>query len=311
MSHLPQEFVKSAKKCSFKSHLLKKETPHLVIKEDKVLSFQKTKGIELETKVRDKKVFVKLLIKEKVENPLFLCFGVLKPEGKQIIIPEIVVEEDARVDILAHCSFPQAENVVHEMEAEVKVKKGGSLNYTEKHFHGEKYGARVVPVFNVTLEEKSNLKAVFSLNTGSIGKLDIDFKAELKKEAVCEVVTKAVGKGKKDRLKINDKLILEGENSRGLVKIRTAAVEGGRVFARGETIALAKGSRGHVDCQEILVGENSVARAVPVIEARHPESRVTHEATVGKISQKELELLMTRGLTEEEAVDFLIKSKIN
>ncbi len=311
MPHLPQEFLKSAKKCGFKNRLLKKETPHLVIKEDKVLSFQKTKGVDLKTEVKDKKVFVKLLIKEKIENPLFLCFGVLKPEGKQIIIPEIIVEEDAQADILAHCSFPQAKDVVHEMEAEVKVKKGGVLNYTEKHFHGESYGAHVVPVFNVILEEKSNLKAVFSLSTGSIGKLEIDFKAELKKEAVCEVVTKAVGKGKKDRLRIKDKLILGEENSRGLVKIRTAAVGGGRVFARGETIALAQGSRGHVDCQEILVGKESVARAVPVIEARHPESRVTHEATVGKINQKELELLMTRGLTKEEAVDFLIKNKIN
>ncbi len=45
---------------------------------------------------------------------------------------------------------------------------------------------------------------------------------------------------------------------------------------------------GHVDCQEIVSGADSVAKAVPIVEVSNDQARVTHEASVGKINQKEL-----------------------
>ena len=98
--------------------------------------------------------------------------------------------------------------------------------------------------------------------------------------------------------------------SQSLIKSRAAAIGGGSVFLQGETVALAKGACGHIDCQEIIVGEKSAAKAIPIVEVRHPEARVTHEASVGKVNQKELETLMTRGLSEEEATDFIVRGAI-
>jgi Fe-S cluster assembly scaffold protein SufB len=92
------------------------------------------------------------------------------------------------------------------------------------------------------------------------------------------------------------------------IKSRAADHHGGIVLMQGETYAKAAGCIGHVDCQEILSGKNSVARAVPIVEVSNDEARVTHEASVGKINQKELETLMTRGLDEEEASELIINS---
>ena len=124
---------------------------------------------------------------------------------------------------------------------------------------------------------------------------------------MAQIANKITTKGARDKVEIFDEVLLKGENSRSLIKSRAAAINGGSVFIQGETIALAKGARGHIDCQEIIIGKKSAAKAAPIIEVCHPEARVTHEASVGKINQKELETLMTRGLSEEEAVDFIVK----
>ncbi len=99
-----------------------------------------------------------------------------------------------------------------------------------------------------------------------------------------------------------------GENSRSLIKMRAAAKDGGRVFMQGETYAEGDNSQGHVDCQEIISGKGSVAQAVPIVKVSNDSARVTHEASVGKINQKELEALMTRGLSEDEAAELIIEA---
>jgi len=80
---------------------------------------------------------------------------------------------------------------------------------------------------------------------------------------------------------------------------------------RGEIKAgeKAKNARGHIDCQESVVG-NSIAQSIPKIVVKNPEARITHEASIGKVNQKELETLMTRGLSEKEAIDFIIRGVI-
>jgi Fe-S cluster assembly scaffold protein SufB len=81
------------------------------------------------------------------------------------------------------------------------------------------------------------------------------------------------------------------------------------MFFKGVTEASAKGARGHIDCSEIIIGK-ALAESVPIIKVSHPEARITHEASIGKVNQKELETLMTRGLSEKEAIDFIVKGRI-
>jgi len=70
--------------------------------------------------------------------------------------------------------------------------------------------------------------------------------------------------------------------------------------------ATAAHARGHVDCKEI-VQDSAVATAVPIVEVRHPQARITHEAAIGSVDSKQLETLMSRGLSEEEAVGMIIE----
>jgi Fe-S cluster assembly scaffold protein SufB len=60
-----------------------------------------------------------------------------------------------------------------------------------------------------------------------------------------------------------------------------------------------------VDCLEIVRGQGRVA-AIPEVRVSHPEAKVTHEAAIGGVDHRQLEALMARGISPEEAVDRIV-----
>ncbi len=309
---LPKEFINSAQKCGLDTILMQKNNiPHLYIESNKIISAQRISGLKVLTESFKEGVKIKLVVGNgiSIKKPIFFCFGVLGEKGKQIILPEIILEEKAEAKIFAHCTFPQAKNILHKMEAKIRLGEDAKLTYQEKHYHGENFGTEVLLNSKISIGLGASLKNEFVSDQGSIGKLKINLETQLEKNAFCEIVSKIIGKGENDNIEISDKVLLLGENSRSLTKLRGAVIDGGKMFFRGETETGAKEARGHIDCQEIIVG-NSTAQSIPIIKVKHPEARITHEASVGKVNQKELETLMTRGLSEEEAIDFIIRGII-
>ncbi|HEU0069557.1 MAG TPA: SufD family Fe-S cluster assembly protein [Nitrospiraceae bacterium] len=51
---------------------------------------------------------------------------------------------------------------------------------------------------------------------------------------------------------------------------------------------------------------NADASAIPIVRVFHPEAKVTHEAAIGSVDKKELETLMARGLSPEQAVEMIM-----
>ena len=43
----------------------------------------------------------------------------------------------------------------------------------------------------------------------------------------------------------------------------------------------------------------------------HPKAHVTHEAAIGSVDSKQLQTLMARGLSEDEAVDLIIQGLLS
>jgi hypothetical protein len=303
---LPQEFVKTAKVCGLEELL--KSNDSVYVKKNKILRESFPEGVEARLEEFEQGVKLRLIVKRgvKLKDPLFLCFGLEGAKETQFIYPEIILEENSKARIFSHCTFPGAEKAFHQMEGLFVLSKSAELYYEEHHYHGESSGVEVKPKLKVEAEENSVFESVFNLTQGTVGKTNIDLEVFLKKNAKTVLETKVLGKSSKDSVGIQDKVYMKGDNAKSLIKMRAAARNGGNVWMQGETYAEAKGCRGHVDCQEIVVGKKSRARAVPIVEVGSENARITHEASVGKVNQKELETLMTRGLKEEEATDLII-----
>ena len=74
--------------------------------------------------------------------------------------------------------------------------------------------------------------------------------------------------------------------------------------------ASAARARGHVDCKEIVVGQ-AFAKAVPIVEVSHPTAHVTHEAAIGSVDSKQLQTLLARGMSEDDATDLIIEGLLS
>ncbi len=51
--------------------------------------------------------------------------------------------------------------------------------------------------------------------------------------------------------------------------------------------------------------------AIPELEGHKAGAEMSHEAAVGKIAEEEIEYLMARGLTEEEATATIVRGFLN
>ncbi|PIZ89560.1 MAG: hypothetical protein COX89_00870 [Candidatus Nealsonbacteria bacterium CG_4_10_14_0_2_um_filter_37_10] len=53
--------------------------------------------------------------------------------------------------------------------------------------------------------------------------------------------------------------------------------------------------------------ENKISSIIQItLICQNKEAQITHEASIGKISEEELNYLRMRGLTEKEAIDLIV-----
>ena len=284
------------------------EAGNLVIHKNKVLSANETKGIKIETEETETGVNIYFLVKEgaKIKHPVHLCFGLLPQEGLQEIILKVEAQANSEVDVIAHCIFPNAVNVIHKMDADIKIGDNAKFSYQETHYHGEFGGVKVIPKAKIRVGKKGTWESTFALIQGCVGLLDYDFEIFGEEKSNSELMVKVSGK-KEDDINIVEKIHLDGAEARGLAKSRLVLNDNARAVVRGETYGNAPFARGHVDCLEIVNGDGVVARAIPVVYVNNKQAKVTHEAAIGSIDKKQMQTLMARGLNEEEAVDVIVR----
>jgi uncharacterized protein len=281
-----------------------------VISGNQVLAANSIDGVSIEAEELESGVraLITVVPGTKVEYPVHLCFGVIPKEGLQEIISEFEIGEGAEVGFLAHCTFPNAVDVRHLMDAKIHVGKGATMRYSEGHYHGDFGGIEVLPTTRAQVDEDGRMETEFNLVHGRVGRLAINFEVDVAAGGVVELVAKANGFGE-DKIDVNEVVRLNGEGARGLTKTRVAV----RDRATSEIYTTAEGNApgavGHMDCTEIVRGA-AVARNVPVVVVRDDRARVTHEAAIGSVNRKEMETLMARGLSEDDAVDIIIRGML-
>jgi len=281
-----------------------------VISGNQVLAVNQVEGVNIEAEELEHGIHARITVAPgtKVDYPVHLCFGMIPSEGLQEIISEFEIGEGAEVGFLAHCTFPNAVNLKHVMDAHIHVGPGATMRYNEGHYHGTAGGIEVLPTTHAQVDEGGQLESEFSLVHGQVGRLEIQFEVDVAAGGVVELVAKVYGSAE-DKIKVNEVVRLNDEGAHGLTKTRVAV----RDRATSEIYTTAEGNApgavGHMDCTEIVRGA-AVARNVPVVVVRNDQARVTHEAAIGSVSKKELETLMARGLDEEESVDIIIRGML-
>lgn len=287
--------------------LADQETVHLVADGHTIVSARTIEGVEVEATETPTGISATVRVHQdiRLKNPVHLCFGVLHRHGTQEITMDVRIAKNASASFIAHCIFPAAEKVIHRMEAVIVIAEGASMRYSETHIHGPYGGVQAIPRAVVTVGRQGRYVADFNLTTGRVGLLDIDYSVEVGEQGVAELTARVFGHAD-DSIKITERVVLAGEEARGLIKTRVALENEATAEVTGITEGNAAGARGHVDCMEI-VKDNAVAKAIPIVSVTNSQAKVTHEAAIGSVDKRQMETLMAHGLSPEEAVEVIVK----
>lgn len=283
----------------------------LTINENKVLESNTVPGLNVDVKELADGVDIKMELEDHrvIEKPVHLCFGVIPKKGVQRIILDVVIGKHAKISLKAHCVFPFAVDVQHLMNAKIRLREGASYSYFERHVHSETGGVSVIPKAEIHVGDHAQFKTEFELIRGRVGIIDIDYLTYAQKHALVDMTARINGSAD-DRIKISETSILEGEYARAVLTSKVAVRNEAKAEIFNKITALAPYARGHVDCKEI-VKDNAVAVANPIVDIRDARSHVTHEAAVGSVDKKQLETLMSRGLSEDDASELIIQGLLS
>lgn len=287
-------------------HKMGPDIAHVEIHGNQVLGAHLVEGLQVESKSFEDGVDINIRVikNTKIKNPVRFCFGLIPENGIQKLNINTIIEENASASFIANCTFPNAKNIQHLMNATITIENGAELKYFERHIHGPEGGVTIVPVTKVFVKENARYSTEFELIKGAAGIIELDYMAEVSKNSIVDMKARIFGRVK-DKIHIKEAAHLIGENSVGVLTSHIALKDEADAIVENEIIADAPYSRGHVDCKEIVQGA-AKARAVPVVQVNDPRAHVTHEAAIGSVDSKQLETLLSRGLTEDEAVDLII-----
>lgn len=104
------------------------------------------------------------------------------------------------------------------------------------------------------------------------------------------------------------KMIHLGKNTRSTIVSKGIAADFSHNSYRGlvQVAPRAAGARNYTQCDSMLVGDKCSANTFPYIEVGNASSQVEHEASTSKLNEEQLFYFMTRGVSQEDAVNMIV-----
>ncbi|MBI2598477.1 MAG: SufD family Fe-S cluster assembly protein [Candidatus Diapherotrites archaeon] len=109
------------------------------------------------------------------------------------------------------------------------------------------------------------------------------------------------------------KAIHLASNTTSTITSKSISKDGGRASYRG-LLKVARGCKNvksNVVCDALILDKDSRSDTYPTIEVDEPTAATTHEARVGKVGQDQIFYLMSRGLSEQEALTLIVMGFIS
>ena len=240
----------------------------------------------------------------KVPIPIYSCLAITAEKRIQFAHNVIYVSEGSEAHVVTGCSVPHGVSKgVHIGISEFYVGRNARLTFSM--IHAWAVGLHVRPRTAARVESGGEFVNYYILYS-PVESIQAYPRVVLKEQAKTYMASIIAGSGS-GVYDLGSMAILEGRGSSAEIVSRVVAKDNSRVYARAEVYSKAPESKGHIECLGLLLSNNSVISSIPTITSSTLESRVSHEAAIGMIAQEELEYLMSKGFTEEEAKAILVR----
>jgi hypothetical protein len=252
--------------------------------------------------------FMRALPGSRAIYPLQACLYIREPRFVQRVHNIIIAEEGSELHIITGCaSKHEIEMGLHLGVSEFYVKRNARITFTMVHNWAE--GMDVRPR-SATVVEEGGLFMSNYIAMEPVRSLQLYPTARLVGRGATARFNSILVARPGSEMDVGSRVILSAPGCNAEI-ISRAITRGGRIVARGHLKGEAEGIKAHLECHGLILDEGGSIYAVPELEGSNPDVDMSHEAAVGKIAREEVEYLMSRGLSEEEATSTIVRGFLN
>ncbi len=204
-----------------------------------------------------------------------------------------------------NCTAPiYSKESLHAAVVELIAKRGAHLRYTTlQNWSNDVYNLvtkRAVAYEDATVEwVDANIGSRLTMKYPSVYMLGKGARADILSVAFA---------GKGQHQDTGGKAIHAAPYTTSTIVSKSVSKDGGRATYRGQLV-VAKGAhhaKSNVRCDALILDEYSRSDTYPYIEIDEDQVTIGHEATVGKVGDDQIFYLMSRGLSESEALSMIV-----
>jgi Fe-S cluster assembly protein SufB len=241
----------------------------------------------------------------KVKKPLQAYFRINAATMGQFERTLIIADEGSEAQYVEGCTAPiYSADSLHAAVVEVIVKKGARFRYTTiQNWSNNVYNL-------VTKRAHVYEDGVMEWIDGNLGaKVTMKYPScyLLGKNAYGEMLSIAYAAAGQEQ-DAGAKMLHLASNTSSKIISKSVSHSGGITSYRGLVSIKddAKDCKAKVECDALILDEHSKSNTYPKMDIRNADARVEHEATVSKIEEEKLFYLMSRGLSETEAMTLIV-----
>ncbi len=241
-----------------------------------------------------------------LDMPLQSYFRLNSPESGQFEHTLIIVDEGASLHFIEGCSAPKYNKVnLHAGCVELFVKEGASLRYsTIENWSKNMMNLNTKKAIVDKGGEMIWVSGSFGSHISMLYPMSI-----LRGEGAKTEYTGISFAGGGQNLDTGFKVIHAAPNTSSVISSRSISKNGGAATYRSlvRIMPSAKNAKCTVTCDGLMLDDRSSSDTLPTNDIRTNEVEFSHEAKIGKISEKAIFYLMTRGLSEADAKAMIVR----
>ena len=253
--------------------------------------------------------FVRSLPGTKEVMPVQACMFISDTDVMQTAHNIVIAEENSELHLITGCATgDDISSAMHVGVSEMYLKPGSKITFTMVHNWAEEVEVR--PRTAIKLADNSTYINNYIL-TSPVSTIQ-SFPTAYCDGKNSRAIFQSIQGGKKDSIiDVGSRAILNAEGAKAEVISRAVAQDESQIFARGHLAGNVPNVKGHLECQGLVLSDDSFIYAVPELEASSTNLEMSHEAAVGKISEDEINYLTSRGIPEEEAESMIVRGFLN
>ncbi|HMA63015.1 MAG TPA: SufD family Fe-S cluster assembly protein [bacterium] len=249
--------------------------------------------------------FIRARKGQKALFPVQTCLYLEHSGTVQSVHNVIIAEEGSEVDIITGCTSREKANQTsaHLGVSEIYVKKGAKVTYSMIHNWDE--DVKVRPRTGVRVEEGGTFISNY-ISMKAVKDVQMNPAAHLVGKGAISSLNSILVAPEGAHLDIGAQVFLEAEKTSTDIISKTLTT-GGEIISRGLISGEGLKARGHLECQGLVLSDKGRIYTIPELDGKLSDIDLSHEAAVGKVAQDEIEYLMARGLTEDQAISIIVK----